>query len=214
MDNLLMDNLTVLTLNCPSDINADILRLDQLHPVISGNKWFKLKGHLQQASAAHPVITFGGAWSNHLIATAYATRQKGIPSIGIVRGENPPVLSATLIAAAAYGMRAWISHVSANLNPSPSLPSRGSSGPERSGWYTHSSRPNSPISSARAEAASGLRTLLRPDGDGPATVWVGLDVQDVGGLIHREISHASNAPSLDMAALTGRDAAPGEPFDR
>jgi 1-aminocyclopropane-1-carboxylate deaminase len=105
MDNLLMDNLTVLTLNCPSDINADILRLDQLHPVISGNKWFKLKGHLQQASAVHPVITFGGAWSNHLIATACATQQKGIPSIGIVRGEKPPVLSATLTAAAAYGMQ-------------------------------------------------------------------------------------------------------------
>ena len=105
MDNLLMDNLTVLTLNCPSDINADILRLDLLHPVISGNKWFKLKGHLQQASAAHPVITFGGAWSNHLIATSFATQQKGIPSIGIVRGEKPPVMSATLKAAADYGMQ-------------------------------------------------------------------------------------------------------------
>jgi 1-aminocyclopropane-1-carboxylate deaminase len=105
MDNLLMDNLTVVTLNCPSDINADILRLDQLHPVISGNKWFKLKGHLQQASAAHPVITFGGAWSNHLIATACATQHKGIPSIGIVRGEKSPALSATLTAAAAYGMQ-------------------------------------------------------------------------------------------------------------
>jgi 1-aminocyclopropane-1-carboxylate deaminase len=105
MDNLLMDNLTGLTLNCPSDIKADILRLDLLHPVISGNKWFKLKGHLQQASAANPVITFGGAWSNHLIATACATHQKGIPSIGIVRGEKPPALSATLAAAEAYGMQ-------------------------------------------------------------------------------------------------------------
>ncbi len=105
MDNLLLDNLTVLTFNCPSDIKADILRLDQLHPVISGNKWFKLKGHLQQASAFHPVITFGGAWSNHLVATACATQQNGIPSIGIVRGEKPPTLSATLTAAAAYGMQ-------------------------------------------------------------------------------------------------------------
>ena len=89
------------------NISADILRLDRLHPVISGNKWFKLKGHLQQAlqSPGHPVVTFGGAYSNHLIATAYAARQHGLPAIGIVRGERPPILSATLTAAAAYGMQ-------------------------------------------------------------------------------------------------------------
>ena len=89
------------------NISADILRLDRLHPVISGNKWVKLKGHLQQAlqSPGHPVVTFGGAYSNHLIATAYAARQHGLPAIGIVRGERPPVLSATLTAADAYGMQ-------------------------------------------------------------------------------------------------------------
>src|SRR5580692_11323892 len=80
------------------NISTDVLRLDRLHPVISGNKWFKLKGHLQQAlqSSAGPIITFGGAWSNHLIATAYATREAGLSAIGIVRGERPSVLSATL----------------------------------------------------------------------------------------------------------------------
>jgi 1-aminocyclopropane-1-carboxylate deaminase len=89
------------------NISADILRLDRLHPVISGNKWFKLKGYLHEAlqSPGQPVITFGGPWSNHLIAAAYAARQHGLPAIGIVRGERPPVLSATLTAAAAYGMQ-------------------------------------------------------------------------------------------------------------
>lgn len=88
------------------NISADILRLDRLHPVISGNKWFKLKGYLLEAmhSPGRHVITFGGAYSNHLIATAYATRLHGLPSIGIVRGERPPVLSATLTAAAGCGM--------------------------------------------------------------------------------------------------------------
>jgi 1-aminocyclopropane-1-carboxylate deaminase len=85
------------------DIDADILRLDKLHPVVSGNKWFKLKGYLQEVSG-HSILTFGGAWSNHLIATAYAARQTGLSAIGIVRGERPPVLSSTLEAAAAYGM--------------------------------------------------------------------------------------------------------------
>lgn len=89
------------------NISADILRLDRLHPVVSGNKWFKLKGHLQQALqlSAPPILTFGGPWSNHLIATAYAARQTGLPAIGIVRGERPPVLSATLEAAIALGMQ-------------------------------------------------------------------------------------------------------------
>jgi 1-aminocyclopropane-1-carboxylate deaminase len=85
------------------DIGADILRLDKLHPVVSGNKWFKLKGYLQEVSGI-PILTFGGAWSNHLIATAYAARQAGLSSIGIVRGERPPVLSSTLDAATAFGM--------------------------------------------------------------------------------------------------------------
>ena len=89
------------------NISADVLRLDRLHPVISGNKWFKLQGYLREAlqSPGQPVITFGGPWSNHLIAAACAARQQGLTAIGIVRGERPPVLSATLTAAAAYGMR-------------------------------------------------------------------------------------------------------------
>jgi 1-aminocyclopropane-1-carboxylate deaminase len=90
-----------------NNIRTDILRLDQLHPVLSGNKWFKLKEHLQQAlqSSGHRIITFGGPWSNHLVATAYAARQAGLAATGIVRGEKPPMLSATLTAAMEYGMR-------------------------------------------------------------------------------------------------------------
>jgi 1-aminocyclopropane-1-carboxylate deaminase len=127
MDKFLLDNLMAESWNYPSliqpvrlpetttaDIHLDVLRLDTLHPIVSGNKWFKLKGHLQAAlsqSQATPrqfpssILTFGGAWSNHIIATAYAAQQAGIRSIGIIRGERPPVFSATLDAAAACGMR-------------------------------------------------------------------------------------------------------------
>jgi 1-aminocyclopropane-1-carboxylate deaminase len=119
MDNFLLDNLAAASWNYPfcihplrlpeitaADIHADVLRLDKLHPVVSGNKWFKLKGHLQKALRRSPssILTFGGAWSNHIIATAYAAQQTGVPSIGIIRGERPPVLSATLQSAAVYGM--------------------------------------------------------------------------------------------------------------
>jgi 1-aminocyclopropane-1-carboxylate deaminase len=81
--------------------------LDRLHPVVSGNKGFKLKGHLQEAlrSSASPIITFGGAWSNHLVATAYAAQEAGLIAIGIVRGERPSALSPTLSSALRYGMQ-------------------------------------------------------------------------------------------------------------
>src|SRR5882757_10217759 len=83
-------------------IDVDVLRLDTLHPVVSGNKWFKLKAHLHEAhqQSASSILTFGGAWSNHIIATAFAAQQAGIPAIGIIRGERPPALSATLETAA------------------------------------------------------------------------------------------------------------------
>jgi 1-aminocyclopropane-1-carboxylate deaminase len=99
------DNLT--TLPPLNNITTDVLRLDRIHPVISGNKWFKLKGYLQQAQqlSANLIVTFGGAWSNHLIATACAAHEAGLNAIGIVRGEKPPALSATLSSALQYGMQ-------------------------------------------------------------------------------------------------------------
>lgn len=79
-------------------INVSILRLDEIHPVISGNKIFKLYYFLQDAiqSSHKTIITFGGAYSNHLAATSFAGRQMGIKTIGIVRGEEPGKLSNTL----------------------------------------------------------------------------------------------------------------------
>jgi len=88
-------------------IMLHILRLDKVHPIVSGNKCFKLKEHLRAAisSGADRIITFGGAWSNHIIAAAYAARDAGIPITGIIRGEKPDHLSDTLIAAMEYGIQ-------------------------------------------------------------------------------------------------------------
>ncbi len=120
MDKFLSDSLTTGSWDYPSwiqslqlpgitaaHIHADVLRLDTLHPIVSGNKWFKLKGHLQKALPQSPsaILTFGGAWSNHIVATAYAARETAIPAIGIIRGERPAILSATLEAAIACGMQ-------------------------------------------------------------------------------------------------------------
>lgn len=80
-----------------------MLRLDRLHPLVSGNKWFKLKYNLE-AAGGRPVVTFGGAYSNHIIATAAACQMKGIACTGIIRGERPAVLNHTLKHAAELGM--------------------------------------------------------------------------------------------------------------
>jgi len=66
-----------------------IKRDDLIHPIISGNKWRKLKYLLNQAQAENKIhlVTFGGAYSNHLLATAAAAAKFGFKATGIVRGE-------------------------------------------------------------------------------------------------------------------------------
>lgn len=87
-------------------LSVDVLRLDKIHPIISGNKWFKLKYYLEDAvQQKRSIVTFGGAYSNHIIATAYAAKQLGLQSIGIIRGEEPKQLSHTLIFAKKYKMK-------------------------------------------------------------------------------------------------------------
>jgi 1-aminocyclopropane-1-carboxylate deaminase len=85
---------------------VDVLRLDLVHPVISGNKWFKLKEYLKEANdlGKKTILTYGGAYSNHIVATAAAAREMGLKSIGVIRGEKPTVVSHTLNNAAGYGM--------------------------------------------------------------------------------------------------------------
>lgn len=85
----------------------DVLRLDKIHPVISGNKWFKLKYHWVNFKAGKykGILTFGGAWSNHIAATACACYLQKISCVGIIRGERSPQLSATLALAMEHNMQ-------------------------------------------------------------------------------------------------------------
>lgn len=87
-------------------IQVFIKRDDLIHPVISGNKWRKLKYNLEKARQEDydTLLTFGGAWSNHLHATAFAGKLWGFKTIGIIRGERPAVLSNTLQDAEENGM--------------------------------------------------------------------------------------------------------------
>lgn len=83
-----------------------ILRLDLLHPLVQGNKHYKLLYNLKKAKAvnASTIITFGGAFSNHIHATALAGKENGFKTIGIIRGENTQNLNATLKDARNAGM--------------------------------------------------------------------------------------------------------------
>jgi 1-aminocyclopropane-1-carboxylate deaminase/D-cysteine desulfhydrase-like pyridoxal-dependent ACC family enzyme len=83
-----------------------VLRLDKIHPVISGNKWFKLKYWLERARAddVDHIVTFGGAFSNHIVATAAAGKIFGFKTTGVIRGEEPQEYSHTLNQAKEYGM--------------------------------------------------------------------------------------------------------------
>lgn len=73
-----------------SSIELFIRREDLIHPFVSGNKFRKLKYNLHQAhnESQTTLLTFGGAFSNHIAATAYAGKENGFKTIGVIRGDE------------------------------------------------------------------------------------------------------------------------------
>lgn len=84
-----------------------VKREDLNHRYVSGNKWWKLKYNLLEAQRLekNTLLTFGGAYSNHIFATAAAAKELGFESIGIIRGEETLPLNPTLSFAKSCGMR-------------------------------------------------------------------------------------------------------------
>ena len=91
------------------DITLIIRRLDLVHPQISGNKFFKLKYNFLEAKRQgyQHILSFGGAYSNHIAATAFAAQQFGFQSVGVIRGEElaDRPLNPTLATAQEFGMQ-------------------------------------------------------------------------------------------------------------
>ena len=91
------------------DITFIIRRLDLVHPQISGNKFFKLKYNFLEAKRQgyQHILSFGGAYSNHIAATAFAAQQFGFKSVGVIRGEElaDRPLNPTLATAQQFGMK-------------------------------------------------------------------------------------------------------------
>lgn len=84
---------------------CSVLHLDRLAPPAGGNKAFKLKHNLAGLASGDTVLSFGGAWSNHIHALAAVGRQRGLRTVGVIRGERPAQLSATLLDAIECGMQ-------------------------------------------------------------------------------------------------------------
>ncbi|HOZ68547.1 MAG TPA: pyridoxal-phosphate dependent enzyme [Chitinophagaceae bacterium] len=138
------------------EITANILRLDLLHPVVSGNKWFKLRYYIEKAQEQNKnsLVTFGGAWSNHIHATAAAGKMVGLKTIGIIRGEAPARLSTTLLQATELGMQLhFISREEYRQKPIPESIDLSSSQLIPEGGY----------GTTGARGAATILSLINPD---------------------------------------------------
>ncbi len=108
---LIPSTIPIQSLNPPllasKNIELAIMRLDLVHPGVSGNKFFKLKYNLEKArkEGKDTLLTFGGAFSNHIFATAEAAKAEGLRSIGIIRGDRTEPLNPTLSHAESLGMK-------------------------------------------------------------------------------------------------------------
>lgn len=89
-----------------NNVEVYLQREDLIHPFISGNKYYKLKYNLEKAKKENKetILTFGGAYSNHIYAVSAAAKLFGFKSIGIIRGEEYKPLNPTLQFAVDNGM--------------------------------------------------------------------------------------------------------------
>ena len=104
LDPITIDPLTSLS---SSTVEASMLRLDKLHPIVSGNKWFKLRYYIEEAisQSCSTIASFGGPYSNHLVALAYVAKENNVKSIGYVRASKEDTVTPSLQEAQAYGMQ-------------------------------------------------------------------------------------------------------------
>jgi 1-aminocyclopropane-1-carboxylate deaminase len=108
---LIPSSVPIQSLNHPilksKKIELDVMRLDLIHPGISGNKFYKLKYNFEQARivGVETILTFGGAYSNHIYAMAEAAKSEGFRSVGIIRGERKEPLNPALSHAESLGMK-------------------------------------------------------------------------------------------------------------
>lgn len=108
MNSFSLDSVAAVAVNQPlADGQVTVLRLDRLDTLGCGNKLFKLRYNLEAARRGgfQRLVSFGGAWSNHIHALAHIARDAGFSSVGLIRGEMSGPLNPTLSEAKAAGMQ-------------------------------------------------------------------------------------------------------------
>ena len=104
-------NIQILKINhsiaTSAKVNLYVARADQIHPLASGNKYYKLKPNLAYAKENNIkcLLSFGGAFSNHIHALALTAEAEGFQSVGIIRGESAYAVNPTLSIAKQAGMK-------------------------------------------------------------------------------------------------------------
>ena len=90
-----------------TNIKVFIKRLDLIESDIAGNKYFKLKHNIKEviSKGYKKIVTFGGAFSNHILASSIIAKNNNLLSVGIIRGEEHHPLNSTLKKAALNGMK-------------------------------------------------------------------------------------------------------------
>jgi len=85
---------------------VDLLRLDLLHPIVSGNKFYKLRFYIAAAieNGVSTVASFGGPYSNHIVALAFTAKEAGLKSIGYIRTNEEEPITPSMAEAKGYGM--------------------------------------------------------------------------------------------------------------
>jgi 1-aminocyclopropane-1-carboxylate deaminase len=191
----------------PHQVRLGLLRLDKIHPVVSGNKWFKLKENLQLARSQRfeTLLTFGGAHSNHLVATAYAAKAYGFNSIGMVRGLHAAALpTPTLQHCRELGMQlvylsreqyrqkedpAWLQCLGDQFGPVYIIPEGGQNEPGRAGagqiaGYLPADCTHVALAVGSGTTFAGLRSALDP-----GITMTGFTVMKGGSYLEDQIRH-------------------------
>jgi 1-aminocyclopropane-1-carboxylate deaminase len=200
-------------------IDLYVKREELIHRDISGNKWRKLKYNLEQVSSDNKkgIITFGGAFSNHIHATAAAGYYYGISTVGIIRGEADPS-NPTLRQAQAWGMRLHYVSRSAYRNKEDAedvqailakypgyllLPEGGSNQTATQGTReivtelnTQKDITHMVVSAGTGATAAGMITALLPH----QHLWVVSALK--GDFLKREINQYLSTPSKQWTLLT------------
>jgi 1-aminocyclopropane-1-carboxylate deaminase len=196
-----------------------IKREDLNHPLVSGNKWWKLKYNLVEArkQGKKILLTFGGAYSNHIFATAAAAHALGFESIGVIRGEETLPLNDTLLFATAHGMNlCYVSREDYRLKDQPAfmdllheqfgdfypVPEGGTNALAVQGTTEFAASLGNAFDYLCSPVGTGGTLAGLVNGVSPSTTVIGFSSLKGGDFLNAEVSRWLKAPHANWEIIT------------